>query len=162
MELTTPNASVTRTVYVVSVSSAVAVPLISPVDVLNVIPAGKDASAEFAALRNAKARGSVPPVAVTGVNAEYAIFTVRLLAATAEVVDSAGIAVNEALCPVCATGVAPSVTDTVTLLPLAEKVSDSDERTPDVNAALVTGCPVSVAFTALIATVLLKLVTVLL
>ena len=60
-----PFPSVAATVYVVLADVEVAVPLISPVDVLRVNPAGK-----FGEIENAK--GEVPPLKVIGANADVA------------------------------------------------------------------------------------------
>jgi hypothetical protein len=107
-------ASVTRTVYVVAARVAVAVPLISPVVVEKLIPAGSEAAAVLSELRSAKASGEVPPDAVTGVKAVYDVFTVNVFDATACVVDSALFTVRLNVCD----DVAPfaSVTRTVNVV----------------------------------------------
>ena len=64
-----PFASVATTVKVVAACVAVGVPLISPVLVEKLIPVGSVPAAELSEFRSAKARGDVPPLAVTGVNA---------------------------------------------------------------------------------------------
>ena len=64
-----PFASVATTVKVVAACVAVAVPLISPVVVEKLMPAGSVPAAVLSEFRNANAKGDVPPEAVTGVNA---------------------------------------------------------------------------------------------
>jgi hypothetical protein len=101
-------ASVTVTVNVVVASVAVGVPLICPLVVLKLIPAGSVPPL------NAKVYGVVPPLAVTGVNGVYAVFTVSDLLATACVTTSAPFTVSwKVALPVA---VAASVTVTVNVV----------------------------------------------
>jgi hypothetical protein len=80
--------SVTVTVNVVVPSVAVGVPLICPVVVLKLIPAGSVPPL------NAKVYGTVPPLAVTGVNGVYAVLTVSDLLAMACVTTKAPLTVS--------------------------------------------------------------------
>ena len=108
LELVCPASSVTVTVWVAVPLSAVGVPVICPVVVLKLSPAGRLGD-------TANVRVPNPPVAVTGVNGVAAVFCVRVVDATACVVTSAGNASTvrlNVLELVCA-GLLESVTVTV-------------------------------------------------
>ena len=75
--------SVTVTVKIVDSIDAVGVPVIAPVVLLKVYPAGKLGLIEYV-------KGVTPPVAVTGVNAIAATFLVNVLLLTACVVVMTG------------------------------------------------------------------------
>jgi hypothetical protein len=85
LELVWPAPSVTVTVYVVVPLRAVGVPVICPVVVLKLRPAGKAGD-------TANVFVPKPPEAVTGVNGVAAVFCVSVVDATACVVVSAGSA----------------------------------------------------------------------
>jgi hypothetical protein len=102
---------VTVTVYVVVPLSPVGVPVICPVDVLKLSPAGKTGDTANVRLPN-------PPAAVTGVNGVAAVFCVSVVDATACVVVRAGNASTvrlNVLALVCA-GVLWSVAVTVNVV----------------------------------------------
>ena len=84
-------ASVTVTVKTVAASAVVGVPLTAPVLVLKLIPVGSVAPL------NANAYGSVPPLAVTGVNVAIRVFTVPVVLGTACVVVSGPVTVKAVL-----------------------------------------------------------------
>jgi hypothetical protein len=99
-------ASVTVTVKTVAASVVVGVPLTAPVLVLKPIPVGSVPPL------NANVYGSVPPLAVTGVNVAISAFTVPVVLGTACVVVSpptAMIAKAELVAPVRPVAVAVSV-----------------------------------------------------
>jgi hypothetical protein len=97
-------ASVTVTVYVACAAWAVGVPLIAPVVGLRLIPVGN-------AGLTLQLYGVVPPVAVTGVNAVYAVFTSSTFDPTATAVVRAPFTVRLKL--LLDVAVAASVTVTV-------------------------------------------------
>jgi hypothetical protein len=89
LDVVAPAASVIVIVRTVAACAAVGVPLIAPVVVFNVRPAG---SAPPAVIANVY--GVVPFAAVTGVNAGIATFTVPIVLGTACVLVSAGLTVS--------------------------------------------------------------------
>jgi hypothetical protein len=96
------------TVNVVTGRLAVAVPLMAPVLVLNDTPVGSDPPVI------AKVSGAVPPLAVTGTNAKYAMPTVSVVLGTACVVASAVLTVRSKVLD--ETADAASVTVTVNVV----------------------------------------------